>query len=301
MSTETSNQDQIDAFTQLMKQQNKILAAQERHLSSLLTQLSEQGRMLEVLGRAALREVLADVDATIQDRQYSMMETVEYIAQGKSVARWGDGEVRLMVQPEFELSFQKPDSALARELQSILTSYDQIFDQTLLAMPTIYTSRLWMGIWADSWHVLKPLLARSNSKWANTHISRPLFFQKHGNDAVDAWRRVWEGKNVCIIAGKGSRFELLPALFDNVRSVARIDSLPRNAFDEFESLKINVGNAPAADIYLIALGPTGTALAAYLSSPAGGSHHAVDIGHLASSYINVFNGGVFPEQVALTK
>ena len=301
MSTGTSSQDLIDAFSQLITQQNKILNEQEKHLSSLHKQVSEQGRMLEVLGRAALREVLADVDATIQDRQYSMMETMEYIAMGKSVARWGDGEIRLMVQPEFELSFQKPDPALARQLQNLLLSYDQISDQMLLAMPTVYTSRLWMGIWADSWHVLKPILARSNSKWANTHISRPLFFQKHGDDAVNAWRRVWEDKEVCIIAGKGSRFELLPALFDNVKSVSRIDSLPRNAFDVFETLKTDIQNAPAADIYLIALGPTGTALAAHLSSREGGSHHAVDIGHLASSYINVFNGGVFPEQVPLTK
>lgn len=301
MSAEACPRDQFSEMINLLSEQNRLMAVQEKHLASLASQVSEQGRMLEVVGRSVLREILADVDRVIQDRQYSMMETMEQLSSGKSVARWGDGEVRLMVQPEFELSFQKPDQKLARELRGILENYDAIHQHTLLAMPTVYPSRLWMGIWADSWHILRPILEASTSKWANTHISRPLFFQKHGRDAVDAWRQVWQNKSVCVIAGKGSRFELLPALFDNVKDVSRIDSLPRNAFDDFEALKRSLAESPHADVYLIALGPTGTALAAYLSSAAAGGHHAIDIGHLASSYINVFSGGVFPEQAPLVR
>ncbi|UTT41081.1 GT-D fold domain-containing glycosyltransferase [Glutamicibacter mishrai] len=275
-----------------MKQQNAILENQNR-------QLAEHGRMLEVLGKASLRGVLAEVDNTIQDRQLSMMETMEQLHDGKSIARWGDGEIRIMLQPEFELSFQKPNPKLALELERILATYDSIAHNTLLAFPTVFVSRMWMGIWAEMWHELRPILNLSSSPWGNTHISRPLFFQKHGSEAVDAWRKLWDGKNVAVIAGRGSRFALLPELFDNVGDIKLIESLPRDAFNEFDALKQRVQDAPQADLYLTALGPTGTALSAHLSSPEGGSNHAIDVGHLSSSYSTAFNGGKFPEDVPL--
>ena len=293
--TESASHTNIEQqLISLISRQNTMLENQGR-------MIEEQGKMLEVLGKASLREVLAEVDEQIQDRQYTMMETMEEIHYGKSIARWGDGEIRLMLQPEFELSFQRPNPQLAIELVRILENYDAIFQNTLLAFPTVFTSRMWMGIWADSWHLLKPILEQSSSKWGNTHISRPLFFQKHGQAAIDAWRSVWDGKNVCVIAGKGSRFELIPELFDNVKDIRRIDSLPRDAFNEFDALKQRVLDAPDAHIYLTALGPTSTALSAFISSANGGNRHAVDVGHLASSYVNVFNGGAFPESVPLSK
>lgn len=292
---ETLDFDQLaQSLIELVHKQNKILESQGR-------QLAEQGRMLEVIGKSSLRHVLSDVDEAIQTRQYSMMETMEELHKGKSIARWGDGEIRLMLQPEFELSFQKPNPELALELKRILESYDSIFNHTLLAFPTIFVSRLWMGIWAEVWHSLGPILARSTSKWANTHISRPLFFQKHGQAAVDAWRSLWDGKNVCVIAGKNSRFALLPELFDNASDIRLVESLPRNAYEEFTELKKRVIEAPKADIYLTALGPTGTILSTFLSSQAGGHLHTIDVGHLASSYAAAFTGGEFPENVPLIK
>ncbi len=291
----------LQAQQATLAEQTQILASLKNLVAEQNKTLQEQGRMLEVLGKGVLRDVLADVDATIQDRTMSMMETMARVKDGASLARWGDGEIRLMLQPEFELSFQRPNPELAQRLQSLLANYDALYPSTLLAFPTTFVSRLWMGIWAESWHQLGPLLRQSSAPWANTHVSRPLFFQKHGQDAVKAWREVWAGKKVCVIAGKGSRFELLPELFDSAASIHRVDSLPRDAFGELDALTERINAAPEADIYLCALGPTGTVLAAHLASEAGGSRHAVDVGHLASSYANVFLGGKFPEQVAVVK
>jgi len=292
MSQSDTNAELQTQLIALISKQNSILEKQGQVLE-------EQRRMLEVLGKASMREVLADVDHTIQDRQYTMLETMEEIGNGKSIARWGDGEIRIMLQPEFDLSFQRPNPQLANALQDLLVSYDENFYHTLQAFPTMTSSRFWMGIWADSWHLLKPLMMNSTSKWANTHVTRPLFFQKHREEAVSAWRSLWDNKNVCLIAGKGSRFALLPELFDNVKDIKRIDSLPRDAFDEFDDLKRRIDDAPNADIYLTALGPTGTVLSAHISSPSGGNKHSIDIGHLASSYANVFLGGQLPENVPL--
>ena len=283
---------------ELMTKQYQLLEKSTNLLTSIESQITEQGRMLDVLGRITLKDTLAEVDEMIQGRQLSMLETVSLLEKGYSIARWGDGEIRLMLQPEFQLSFQRANPHLAEDLRRLLLSYDSVSDNLLMAFPTVFPQRLWMGIWADVWHLMKPILQASKSKWANTHISRPLFFQWHGQDAVNAWKRVWNDKRVCIVAGKGSRFEMLPELFDNIKSYIRIDSEPTNAYLKLNELKAQLDQIKDVDIFLIALGPTGTILASYLASK---GHQAIDIGHLASSYLNVFKGGHNPEQLPTTK
>lgn len=298
---QAGNPDKLDELLKLITIQNKILANQARDLAAMKVKQNEKSAMLEVLGRAILRDVMADVDRTIQSRQYSMMETLNLVAQGRSLARWGDGEVKLMLQPEFDLMFQDSNKDLAHDLQNLLRNYDSMEETTLLAFPTVYSSRLWQGIWAENWHLMKPILEASRARFANTHVSRPLFFQKHGQSGVDAWRKVWAGKNVCVVAGKGSKFELLPELFDSAESIIRVDSMPKNAYADLNRLKEELRELQGVDIFLTSLGPTGTVLAGWLASPEGGGRHAIDVGHLASSYLNVFKGGATPESVPLVR
>jgi hypothetical protein len=291
---ESINQS-LRAIASLLEKQTQSIEAQGRTIARLQSESWEQARMLEVLGRIEMRDVLMEVRQHIQDRQWSMMETVRQLAAGKSIARWGDGEIKLMLQPEFDLMFQKSSEDLAKDLRALMLGYDASSDRLLLALPTVYTTRLWMGIWAENWHKLKPILQASSAPWANTHITRPTFFQRHGQEAVDAWRKVWEGKRVCVVAGKGSRFELIPELFDNVATVVRVDSEPTDAYGKLKELTTTLEGVSDVDLFLIALGPTGSVLAGHLASEAGGSRQAIDIGHLASSYSNVFSGGKVPE------
>ncbi|KAD4007151.1 DUF1792 domain-containing protein [Arthrobacter yangruifuii] len=288
-------------LAELMVEQNIELKKQTRELTQIRTQSVEQTNMLHVLGRIAMRETLIEVDRIIQSRQMTMMETVAAVAEGKSLGRWGDGEIKIMLQPEFDVTFQKYTPTLADDLRKLLLTYDDSSSSFLQAMPTVYTTRLWMGIWAETWHELKPLLESSKAQWGNTHVSRPIFFQRHGLAAVAAWRSVWQDKDVCIITGRGSRFDPIPELFDNVASIERIDSEPTDAYFTLEALKDRIGKrSDNNQVYLIALGPTGTVLAGHLASEAGGARHAIDIGHLVSSYRNVFKNGAQPEQLPVS-
>lgn len=289
--------DSLDRLVGIVEQQSRILEAQARNIALLQSQSWEQARMLEVLGRIELRDLLIEVRRVIQNRQLSMMDTMDQLVAGKSIARWGDGEIKLMVQPEFDLMYQKSNTSLVADLRRMLAGYDMTADRLLLALPTVFTTRLWMGIWSENWHVLGPILEVSTASWGNTHISRPPFFQRHGTDAVAAWRRVWEGKRICVVAGRGSRFELLPELFDNVAGVIRVDSEPSDAYVTLPDLKRRPHDVDDVDLFLLALGPSGTVMAGHLASEAGGARQAIDIGHLASSYLNVFKGGKVPEQL----
>lgn len=287
----------LKQVVELLTEQNKELKKQSRDYALIKAQNVEQTHMLHVLGRIAMKDILVDVDKVIQSRQMTMLETVSAVASGKSLGRWGDGEVKIMLQPEFDVTFQKYSPSLAKDLKDLLLTYDQASPRFLQAMPTVFTTRLWMGIWAETWHEWKPLLESSTARWGNTHVSRPVFFQRHGLAAVAAWRKVWDGKKVCIVTGRGSRFDAIPELFDNAASVVRLDSEPADAYFSLEALKSQIAQRTEDDIYLIALGPSGTVLAGHLASEAGGNRHAVDIGHLVSSYRNVFQNGAQPEQL----
>lgn len=277
--------------TELMAAQQRTMAAMGKTLSAQGKTLAEQGRMLEVLGKVSLREMLAEIDETIQDRQLSMLQTIELVAAGASLATWGDGEIRLMLQPEHEEAGQRADPTLSAHLKRVLRDHDASYPELLLGFPTVYVSRLWMGIWAENWHRLSSLLRMSRAPWANTHVARPLFFSKHADEAVEAWRGVWEGKDVCVVAGEGAPFVTPNALFDSAASLRRIDGAARDAYDGFEDLVRKVQEAPRADVYLCSLGATGSILSAHLASQEGGRRHAIDVGHLGKSYVDALHHG----------
>ena len=72
-----------------------------------------------------------------------------------------------------------------------------------------------------------------------------------------------------------------------------------NAFDELNILKAQaIEKKDNVDIYLIALGQTGTILAAELAEE---GLWALDVGHLPNSYDNIFNSKATPENLPLIK
>jgi hypothetical protein len=108
---------------------------------------------------------------------------------------------------------------------------------------------------------------------------------------------VWAGKKVRVITGKGSRFELIPALFDNVAAVEFTYSTASNGFEDLNRLKDDLASTND-ELYLIALGPAGTVLAAELARA---GKWAIDLGHISDSYENVFKGAVRPELKPVAK
>jgi hypothetical protein len=100
-----------------------------------------------------------------------------------------------------------------------------------------------------------------------------------------------------VITGKGSRFELIPALFDNVASADFTYSTASNAFEDLARLNGELAST-TDELYLIALGPAGTVLAAQLAEA---GKWAIDLGHISDSYENVFKGAVRPELKPVTK
>ncbi|GAB1643115.1 GT-D fold domain-containing glycosyltransferase [Krasilnikovia sp. MM14-A1259] len=261
-------------------------------LKDIRWELQEQRKYFENFRKVIAADVLTDVARFTDEHQLGFEQTLEKIAAERvSFARFGDGEFTTMLRPEFNLRFQPWSAELAADLRAVLTLDGYDSDRLMLGFPYPYRNVHWSGVWLDIWSEVRPLLDTSIS-YGNSHVSRPVFFQRTGNRGVELWRNVWDSREICIVTGENSRFTLEPALFDNVKSSRFVHSTPVNAYADLPRLMQELEKEDPDQLYLISLGPTGTLLAALLSRM---GRWAIDIGHISDSWANVFAGGQWPE------
>jgi hypothetical protein len=280
------------------RRQAKAQEEMNKGLRDIRNELREHRKYLEAFRHLVSRDVLREVADFTAEHQLGFEATLERIGRERlSFARFGDGELRIMLRPEFNLRFQRWSAGLAAELRTVLT-YDGFDpDRLLVGFPYPYRSLYWSDLWLDIWPDLRPLL-RTDIAYGTTHVSRPIFFERMGHDGVNLWRRVWQDRDVCIVTGEGSRFEVVPELFDNVASSRFVHSLPVNAYSDLPRLMGELKNEDPGVLYLVALGPAGTLVTAELARL---GRWAIDVGHISASWANVFAGGKWPERLELRR
>ena len=293
------NQQKASAETRkILEDIRGELRAQRKYHEDIRGELREHRKYLEGFRHVLGRDVLHDLEQFAADHVLSFEQTMQRITDDRlCFARFGDGELRLMLRWEFNLRFQRWAPGLARDLRSVLT-YDGFDpDRLLLGFPYPHRGGYWANVWVDIWPDLKPLL-NTSVPYGCTHVSRPLFFQRFGESGVAMWRKVWEGREVCIVTGEGSRFSLIPQLFDNVKGSRFVYSTPVNAYADLPRLMPVLEADDREELYLVSLGPAGTLVTAWLARMA---RWAIDIGHISNSWENVFAGGTWPEGLDLLR
>lgn len=277
---------QLQAVTRALKEQSALL-------EKLRVESVRQGDELRTLRVSSTASRMKVVHAYIAEHQMSYRETLTTLAEGEvSFARFGDGELRLMVDPMFRLGFQSNSAELRDALRATLGEWQS--PPLLVGWPRAFWTTHNTSMWSVIWDEVQPLLPTEH-RFGNSHVSRPDCFQELGTEAVELWRRVWAGKRVAIVTGRGSRFDLVPELFDNLAAHELVYSEPRNAFSDLDRLTAEVRSRTDIDLCLVALGPAGTILAARLARE---GIRTVDVGHISNSYANVFLGQPHPERVA---
>jgi hypothetical protein len=280
------------------KAEAKRLAEDRKILTDIRWELQEQRKYLEVFRHVAARDVLREVSTFTAERQLGFEQTIERITARKaSFARFGDGEFRTMLRPEFNLKFQPWSAGLAGDLREVLLfdGYDP--EKLMLGFPYPYRNLHWSGVWLDIWEELRPLL-RTDLTYGNSHVSRPIFFQQTGQRGVDMWRDVWADQEICVVTGEESRFSLTPELFDNVKASRYVHSTPVNAYADLPRLMKVLSDEDPGQLYLLSLGPAGTLVTAWLARM---GRWAIDIGHISDSWANVFASGQWPESLGVRR
>ena len=217
----------------------------------------------------------------------TVAETLEAITAGKSIARFGDGEL-LSLQAQ-QNAFQRPDTRLAGRLKEVLSSdeegllvgiYRHNYD---LSNDLDDSERRWYIDNAAWMHAIAGLYLRRDVVYAATETTHA--YQMYEDfDSADYFRRfrdLWDGAHVVLIHGDGIFDNLTYDIFDNAAAVDHILAPRRDAFDQYDQILERALQAPRDSIVLVVLGPTATVLA-YDLHRAG--YRALDLGHIAKSY-----------------
>jgi hypothetical protein len=266
--------------------------------SDIRWELQEQRKYLEMFRHVVARDVLTEVAAFTGERQFTFEETLDEIGRNQlSFARFGDGEFRTMLRPEFNLKFQPWSANLAADLREVLRfdGYDP--EKLMLGFPYPYRNLHWSGVWLDIWAELRPLL-RTDLKYGNSHSSRPIFFQQLGQRGTEMWRQIWADREVCVVTGENSRFTPIPELFDNTKSTRFVYSTAVDAYADLPRLMKVLEEENPDQLFLLSLGPAGTLVTAWLARM---GRWAIDVGHISDSWTNVFGGGKWPESLGVRR
>lgn len=244
-----------------------------------------------ILGR--LDGTHAEMMTFLREHQLGLQETLERVrAEKLSLARFGDGELGLTYSASFRVVYQGGSPALQSELGDILRGdgYDGV--PLLVTIPGFavpYYRQYWAKYWSRMWPLLNP-----SATYGDTSVSREGLFRIDPAKGRALWRAIWDGRDVCYVIGKGSRFDPIDALFDGVASHRTIFSKPAQAYDDVSRLVDEITSSlPRETLVLISLGPAATVLAARLARL---GYWALDIGHIANAYRTVTEGAPAAEK-----
>ena len=216
-------------------------------------------------------------------------------SSGKSLARYGDGELNLISGSR--IGFQSYDPGLAERLKEILENGN---NEVFIGLPDVFHSLsrfkleaklFWLYSVVKNWkrwkqlinNVLPPPIS-APKKYLDSLASR-FFMDTEVPELSKAifskWRDLWADRDVVIVEGKFTKMGVGNDMIDNVKSIKRIVCPDKNAFAKYGSILKSALAADKNSLFLIALGPTATVLAYDLGLQ---GRQAIDSGHLDLEY-----------------
>lgn len=197
----------------------------------------------------------------------------------KSLARFGDGEFKLMMGES--INFQKYDKRLGKRLEEVLANKD---DNILVGIPDVFgycNSEYFRRVLISSRDYLYKFM-NFERPYCDAFITRQSKFNSEtkGNDYYKTLKRLWENKDIVIVEGEGSRLGIGNDLFANAKSIRRILCPIKDAFSKYDEI-LNACKNSGGRFFIIALGPTATVLACDLAK---NGLRAIDAGHVDTMY-----------------
>lgn len=203
-------------------------------------------------------------------RVLSAYDTLAEALKGRSIARFGDGELRLTTEKGSAIS-QPANLDLKQELINLLTGPTK----SLVCIP-----RQGVGPKADRWENYKrdKFVALMKQKtYGSAFISRPDSEPEINTDHY--WRgmqELWINRDVTLVVGTdyGSLNE---HMMRNARDLKVVFGPRVNAYTSINEIEERIGTPPATAPILLCLGATATVLAERLARK---GCWAIDLGHV---------------------
>lgn len=229
-------------------------------------------------------------------------ETLERIINEQlSISRYGDAEFDICNHENLDDPYQRPSKELSNRLVEILAVEEKGFLACIPPLKTKYGDgknyfgclSFWEWYWLRKYDKTNYMFV--NSKYGNSLISRDSVFYE--ND-IDKIKKIWNGRDVVFVYGKGSRFNENSIIFEGINKVDTILAPATNAFEEYEQIYFNCIKYEKSILFLIALGPTATVLAYDLYKK---GYQALDIGHMPNCYEQFLGTSDAPESMPMSE
>ncbi len=115
----------------------------------------------------------------------------------------------------------------------------------------------------------------------DVEYANALFHRIESEEDVERLRKIWHKKDCVFIEGTHTCMGVGNDLFDNCKSIERIIGTAENAVNVYDRIMDEARKQPKDKLFLLALGPTATALAYDLFLE---GYQAIDIGHVDLVY-----------------
>lgn len=245
-----------------------------------------RGAIRDAFDRRVVRMFRPEIDTFIERYPSVMSEedTLQALVEKRlSIARFGDGEFKLMVG-EVHKSFQDVNPELNARMAQVLASNDP---RLIVAIHPVREFETLGQVWHKfiiriGDQVLK--LLDLNRRYGSMGVFRRLDVEDSESflERVRAVKQLWAERDIVLVVGKESRFVFEEELFNNSRSVSYVYGPRRNAFAEIDSLMNTVRTYDQKDhLILLVLGPTATVMAHELALE---GYQAIDFGQMPGQF-----------------
>lgn len=225
----------------------------------------------------------------------SSEQTIQYITDNRcSIARFGDGELSLMMNENSKIGFQNGGAELSQKLKNVFFNKGNLLICFPRYMNSVHgctrTCKKYWRNWGryDGLHRKSVEYARTavgaNYTFGDALITRPYIDCQNIAKAQRIFgmlKHIWQDRDILIIEGEKTRLGVGNDLFHGAKSIKRILAPATNAFSRYDQILTAVKKYHTGELVLLALGPTATVLAADLSAI---GIQALDIGHVDIEY-----------------
>ncbi len=195
------------------------------------------------------------------------MATLQRVLAGASIARYGDGELK-MADHGVGIKSQPSDPVLSKRLKDILGGDA---GACMVGIPNIHSKTPKSEFWDK--HARYAKMLDASRRYVSSFITRPD--SAPWINTAEYWaalESLWAGLDVTLV--RGSTKSLVAEDLQSARTVREIVAPRQGAWDEYASLLDRIGTP---DRVLMCLGPTATVMAVDLCAK---GVHAIDLGHV---------------------
>jgi glycosyltransferase family protein len=233
-------------------------------------------------------ELIDELNNTRVPKIMTVDETIDMLIKtNKSMARFGDGELNLMLGESIPM--QKASPQLSNRLTEVFNSTDNGFCVAIVY--ALYHSKynltdinkhFWRYHGVKFRRAMEAFIDYDKLYGAAEMTLAYSYFKNYNYQAYfDKICQIWDKKDIVIVCGKTVFDKIETNIFDNAASIEYVYTPSIDAFEQYDSILHECLQKNVSKPFILICGPTAKVLAYDLMK---NNRRALDLGHIAKQY-----------------